>query len=92
MKRITLILILAVLLVFAGGVLAMSSANYRIDWFNPLTGGGGGPVSSANYAMNFTIGQSVSGSSTSTNHRGCLGYWCGEFVYRVFLPILLNED
>jgi hypothetical protein len=25
-------------------VLALSSDNYRLDWFTPLTGGGGGPA------------------------------------------------
>ncbi len=38
MKRIAILLALAVVLLLAGRVLAMSSANYRLDWFVPLTG------------------------------------------------------
>ena len=33
-------------LLLAGSVLAMSSADYRLDWFTPLTGNGGGPAGS----------------------------------------------
>ena len=97
MKRLVLLLTLAALLLLAGRVLAMSSANYRLDWFTPLTGGGGGRASSTNYAVNFTVGQSAIGASTSTNYRGCLGYWCGiaeaaAVSYRIYLPLVLRND
>jgi hypothetical protein len=63
-----------------------------LDWFTPLTGGGGGQASSAHYAVNFTIGQSAIGASASTNYKGCLGYWCGAVIpYRVFLPLVLRN-
>ena len=71
--------------------LAMSSDHYRLDWFAPLTGGGGGAASSTNYAANLTVGQSARGASASTNYNGCLGYWCGEFEYRIFLPLVLRN-
>jgi len=94
MRRIGLLLALAVVfLLLAGRALAMSSANYRLDWFVPLTGGGGGPAQSAHYAVNFTVGQSAIGAGlTSTNYRGCLGYWCGTAAqYRVYLPLVLRN-
>ena len=92
MKRTALLLALVVLLLLAGRVLAMSSTNYRLDWFTPLTGGGGGAANSANYAVNFTVGQSARGTSSSTNYAGCLGYWCGaEVEYSVYLPIILKN-
>ena len=93
MRRLVLLLTLAALLLLAGRALAMQSEHYRLDWFTPLTGGGGGPASSANYAVNFTVGQSVIGTSlTSTNYRGCLGYWCGGAAqYRVYLPLVLRN-
>jgi hypothetical protein len=73
-------------------VLAMSSTNYRLDWFTPLTGGGGGAASSASYAVNLTVGQSVVGASASADYGGCLGYWCGVSVeYKVFLPLVLRD-
>jgi hypothetical protein len=65
--------------------------NYRLDWFTPLTGSGG-PASSANYAVNLTVGQSAIGASSSTNYGSCLGYWCGAAVeYRIFLPLVLRN-
>jgi hypothetical protein len=80
---------LAAPLLLVGPVLAMSSTNYRLDWFTPLTSGGGGPASSAHYAVNFTIGQSAIGASASTNYKGCLGYWCGAAgQYRLYLPLV----
>jgi hypothetical protein len=89
MKRAMLSLLVVVLLLGAGGVLAMSSTNYRLDWFTPLTGGGG-PASSANYAVNLTVGQSVIGTSSSTNYAVGLGYWYGIGRYRTYLPLVVR--
>jgi hypothetical protein len=83
---------LVAVLLLAGSALAMSSTNYRLDWFTPLTGGGGGAASSDHYAINFTVGQTVIGTSDSSNYEGCLGYWCGgAAVYRIFLPLVLRS-
>ena len=91
MKRATFLLALVAILLLAGVALAMSSDNYRLDWFTPATGGGGGPASSAHYAVNFTVGQSTIGASDSTHYKGCLGYWCGITQYRVYLPLVLRN-
>lgn len=77
MKRATIVLILIVLLLFVGSALAMSSTHYLLDWFTPLTGAGAGPASSANYAVNFTVGQTVVGASASQHFGSGLGYWHG---------------
>jgi hypothetical protein len=91
MKRTALLLALVALLLLAGRVLAMSSDNYRLDWFTPLTGSGGA-TSSTNYAVSFTVGQSAIGASSSTNYGGCLGYWCGaEVEYSVYLPLVMRN-
>jgi len=93
MRRTTILLALAALLSLTGGVLAMFSANYRVDWFTPLSGGGGGPANSANYAVNLTVGQAVIGASSSANYGGGLGYWYGAAAqYRIYLPLLLRND
>ena len=93
MKRITLILTLVALLVLAGGVLAMDSANYRLAWFTLLTSGGGGQASSTHYAVNFTVGQTVNGTASSTNYEGCLGYWCGnQDEHTIYLPLILRAS
>ena len=92
-KRKTLALLVALsCILLTGRALAMSSDNYRLDWFTPLTGGGGGAASSANYAVNFTIGQTASDTSSSAGYEGCLGYWCDTAgAYDVYLPLILRN-
>jgi hypothetical protein len=87
-----ILLALAALLLLAGVALAMDSDNYRLDWFTPLTSGGGGAASSDHYAVNLTVGQSVIGTSDSTGYSACLGYWCETAVeHRIFLPLVLRN-
>jgi hypothetical protein len=92
MKRAAFLLALTALLLLAGSALAMYSANYRLDWFAPLTGGGGGAASSDSYAINLTLGQSAVGTTAGTSYAACLGYWCGTDVeYSVYLPLVVQE-
>jgi multisubunit Na+/H+ antiporter MnhB subunit len=80
-------------LLLVGNALAMRSENYWLDWFTPLTGGGGGPVNSANYAANFTVGQSVIGAADSANYAIGLGYWYGTAGgYRIYLPLMMRSS
>jgi hypothetical protein len=94
MKRSTIFLTLTALCLclLAASALAMSSANYRLDWFTPLTSGGGGAVGSAGYVANLTVGQTAIGSASSSSYRACLGYWCGaEESWRVYLPLITKN-
>ncbi len=92
MKRAAILVMLVILLLLAGRALAMRSEHYWLDWFTPLTGGGGGPANSAHYAVNLTVGQSAIGAAQSTYYRACLGYWCGAGAqYRVYLPLVLRD-
>jgi hypothetical protein len=80
--------IVLVLLAFASAG-AMSSANYQLNWFTPLSGSGGGPASSSSYTANVTIGQTGTGHSSSTNYVAEEGYWAGtDDPYRAFLPLI----
>ena len=89
-KTIALLAVLLCIL-WTGSALAMSSTNYKLDWFTPLTSGGGGAASSTNYAVNLTIGQSAIGGSSSANYAVGLGYWYGAAAqYKIFLPIVLR--
>ena len=89
-KTIALLAVLLCIL-WTGSALAMSSTNYKLDWFTPLTSGGGGAASSTNYAVNLTIGQAAIGGSSSANYAVGLGYWYGAAVqYKIFLPIVLR--
>jgi len=95
MSKRTLIVIagvLACVLLLSSAALAMESANYKLEWFTPLTSSGGGAANSDHYAVNFTVGQSVVGASDSTGYAGCLGYWCGAAAeYRIFLPLVMRN-
>jgi hypothetical protein len=91
MRRTAILLALAVFLLVAGSALAMVSTNYQLDWYVLLTNGGGGPANSASYHANFTVGQTAVGASTSTNYRGCLGFWCARFFREVYLPTIMRN-
>ena len=93
MKRKAILFMLILILLGVQGVQAMESANFILDWFTPLTSGGGGPSSSAHYAANFTIGQSAIGASSSTSYSAGIGYWYGlvQQISRIFninLPLI----
>ncbi len=91
MGRTSILLTPIVLLLLVVSALAMSSANYRLDWFTPLTSGGGGAARSANYAVNLTVGQTVIGSALSSSYQVRLGYGCGALgQWRVYLPLILR--
>jgi hypothetical protein len=89
-KMIALVAALVCGLLLTSSALALSAA-YRLDWFVPLTGGGGGPASSTNYKANITVGQTVIGASSSTNYKAGLGYWYGIPAYHFYLPLVLKN-
>lgn len=78
MKRnwLIAIVVLAVLLVAVQAVQAMQSANYRLDWFAPLTASGGAGASTS-YKMDIVIGQTVSQNSASAGYKAQMGYLAG---------------
>jgi hypothetical protein len=74
MKRTAILLSLLLILWFASTTQAMSLLNYSLDWMIPLTSGGGGDVTSTNYAINYSVGQTAIGDSQSTNFNTQLGF------------------
>ena len=92
MKRTKILLaLLIVFLLLTGSARAMSSANYKLDWFVPLTGSGGSEMSSTNYKAYVTIGQTAIGASASANYGACLGYWCGQLPGgSLHLPLIMR--
>ena len=95
MKRRTFLPIALALLctvMLVGGGLALSSGQYRLDWFTPLTTSGGGQASSAHYAIHLTVGQVARGAPASTHYQLCLDYWCGAgFRDWVYLPLVTRD-
>ena len=91
MKLVMFLMTLLIFLLLTGSALALSSDNYRLDWFTPLTGSGGA-AGSAHYAVNFTIGQAAIGAQSSTHYSSCLGYWCGVAAERrIYLPLVIRN-
>ena len=68
---------------------AQTSTNYNLEWH--VIGGGGGPVSSASYAVNSTAGQGAASPPYSFGSRYIVsgGYWSIP-VYRIFLPLVVK--
>lgn len=92
MRRIILLLSLAALLLLTNSALAMFSTSYHLDWFTPMTTGGGGPASSTNYAVNVSIGQTAISASGSADYVIGLGYWYGAAAqYHIYLPLILRQ-
>jgi hypothetical protein len=92
MKRIATLLLLSTLLVSVSSALAMSSTHYRLDWFTPLTSGGGGGMASASYAANLTVGQTAIGETSSASFGTGLGFWYGMLDwFKVYLPLVLRN-
>jgi hypothetical protein len=87
MKRIPAILICILLVALLTSIaFAMSSAAYRIDW-NNLLSGSGGSANSPDYQINFTIGQTVRGDATSPQYHAQLGYWVSSPLFlHIYIP------
>jgi len=74
------------LLLAGGGALAMSSANFAINW--SVIGGGGGAVS-GNYTAEGTIGQPATETLCTTDYQLTSGYW---YVLPYAADYLMNWD
>jgi hypothetical protein len=91
MKRRVIFLTLLLLLLVVQNATALASTNYRLDWFIPMTTSSGVLSSSTNYAINYSLGQTVIGNSASTHYAIGLGYWNGLFqLVRLYLPFISN--
>lgn len=94
MKRKAIPLLLLLVLLLVNVAQAGSSASYALDWMVPLTSGGGGKTASASYTLNYSVGQSVLGTMTSTGYGMRLGFWQAfmQNLANVFIwmPVILK--
>ncbi|GAB4406556.1 MAG: hypothetical protein Kow00123_19200 [Anaerolineales bacterium] len=89
--RMGLLALVAVAL--AVGAVAMTSSNYRLDWFTPGTSSGGGTSTSSNYVAHITVGQTAIGTMQSSNYKANLGYWYGLVrIFQRFLPTVMSAE
>jgi len=87
-SRLVVVVALLLVLLLAGSALAMSSANYALEWYVMMSGAGGGKTESANYSQDFTVGQVATGKSASANYAAGLGYWAGLPSHITYLPLI----
>ena len=81
--------LLALLLILQPALAGMSSPVYSLDWLLPLTGSGGAQMTSTNYLMDATLGQTVTGPVGSPVYSFYGGYWAFLGVpYTLFLPAI----
>jgi len=92
-KSIFLWLVLAVLLISAVTIAsAMSSPNFRLDWYVNISGAGGGRSASTQFTADFTVGQNAVSSATSPNYSLGLGYWTAfPFKTYLYLPTIIGN-
>ncbi|MGQ9494425.1 MAG: hypothetical protein ACUVR2_11815 [Anaerolineae bacterium] len=98
MRKMILPVVLVGILLLGGMVMAFTSAPaYAIRWY--VIGGGGGAVQSTHYRLGGTIGQPVTGESSSAHYRLGAGYWYGMVgvgpvptpAFRINLPAIMKN-
>jgi hypothetical protein len=91
MRRMMIVLTLLTVFLMLSSIsaMAMTSTHYGLTWFTPVSSGGG-PVSSAHYRANFTVGQTAIGTTDSTNYDLGLGFWYGVNWLHLFLPLIFK--
>jgi len=90
-KRRTVVLTLAALLLLTGGVLAQSGA-YDLSWWT--VDAGGTTFSTADgYTLGATVGQPDAGVLSGNGYTLAGGFWGGggmTAAHRIYLPLLLR--
>ena len=82
-----LLVVLLGSMVLGGVALAQSSTNYDLSWH--VVGSGGALMSSTDYALQGTIGQTAAGDVESANYGlYSQGYWLRIIQFPIYLPIL----
>jgi hypothetical protein len=79
-----------VALYLAAGALAMSSANYRMDWYELQPGASGATAKqSSSHQLRDSVGAPLVITMNSSQHRLGLGYWQGvEVIGSLYLPMV----
>ena len=93
MKRLTLVLVLAALLLLAGIAGAQVSPGHDLSWH--VVAGGGSAMASADHQVRSTLGQVAIGPAASPGgHAIGAGYWYGirreAEGYKIYLPLVVK--
>ena len=85
-RSILIIGILLCLLV-AGVVLA---APLAASLERHVTSGGGGHSEAGIYSLDATLGQPSAGLESAASYELCSGYWCGQNIEFLYLPVIVR--
>ena len=92
MKRATVFLTLAAVLLLVPVVLAQSGGDYDLTW-NTVDSGGGTFSTGGDYSLGGTIGQPDAGVLTGGDYTLGGGFWGGAAAeYRIYLPLVLRNS
>jgi hypothetical protein len=56
-----------------------------------VIGGGGGHAEGNGYVVDATIGQAVVAVTDAEPYELCVGFWCAQSPYELYIPLLLRE-
>jgi hypothetical protein len=73
----------------AGLSLAVRAAESTETLENWIIGAGGSAQGNSTYALDYTLGQPVTGESENQGYHLCAGYWCDP-MWRTYVPIVLR--
>ena len=91
MRRATILLALAVLLLLASVALAQSGGGYDLTW-NTVDAGGYTFSTGGDYSLGGTIGQPDAGVLTGGDYTLGGGFWGGGAIgHRIYLPLVLRN-
>lgn len=90
-KPVLLLLLVLALLLVAAAAYAMSSTNFRLNWYEFQAGSGEPRMTSVNFAIDVSASELAAVTSSSTNYAVRMGYWSAFPGSRVFLPMTLRE-
>ena len=90
-RKLLLPLLLLLLALATSTALAMGSDNFRLDWFVPITSGGGGVASSPHFTADISVGQVAVTNAASLHYRANLGYWVPRTHYNRIPLVPHNE-
>jgi hypothetical protein len=67
----------------------MDSTHFALNW--NVSASGGGTIESTHFTVSSTIGQPVTGETSSARYNVCTGYWCWwEYIANIFLPLIIR--
>ena len=84
-----LIIVIVSLMIIKIAEPVKASGLMSVDWF--VMGSGGESAQGGNYILNGTIGQPVTGLSSSGGSDLCSGFWCLSLQWiKIYLPLIFR--